>query len=294
MLKTIKLPYKCIFPLIKNPTLLKAFCIWGKLKLKHSNSSIHNIKKRKKELAEYLNISENTLRKYLGILKTNNLIKFEKDGTLRFSNKYVIYNVLGVEANTCTLGFIKQKTFDLKLEELEVDNIKLIALQLKKDQINYRNTKRIQNILIKDTGTIYDPKIKQKTLKSVKIRSERLLSKLKKHTASSFNSIGKFGFVDDNMCGESIAKMFGRKSKSSGLNFLHKMKRCNRMTLEQRYLRLNDLNHICDISKYREIFKNIQIRNIDDVDCIVMNLPYKWNINLLQGFPPDPPSNLVV
>lgn len=286
--KNIIIPYKCLLPLVEDTNLLKAFCIWGKLKLKFSHGSIHNIKSRKQELAKSLNICENTFRKNLSILKNKNLISFEQDGTLRLLNKYNIYSSTNIEPNSHE-GRISHKYYRITEEDLNPDDIKLLALQHKKDQINYNNLKRIRNILLKSEGKIHSPKILSKVKGKLKDKAENILNKYKNIPAQAFKSNSTFGFLDDNMCGETIAKIFGKKTKQTGCKFLHKMKKLNKITLERRVIKLCNLTPSLNIKYYREMgYKNFIISN----KALCVNLPMKWNV--CYKVSPTPPSKNII
>lgn len=243
-------------------------------------SSIHNIKSRKKELAQRLNVSENTFRKYLGILKREGLV-FEQHNTLRLSNRYTIYEVLDVEPNI-TNNKISERSYILRLNDINEDLIKLKALEHKKEQINYRNKERIKNILIEDLGTIYCPKIRKKALSKINLRAEGLLNKLKENPANSFLYNSRYGFVDDNMGCESIAKLIGKKSKSTANRFMKKLQSKGFISYDRREIPVENVVRFIDLNRinnYQKIFYTIKPSpNSTSIYTVVGRVTNGWTI----------------
>lgn len=250
--KYTKIPYKCLQPLVKDPSLLKAFCIYGKLKLCFTYSTIHNISSRKKEIANYLGISENTFRKYLGILKSKGLVE-QYGNNIVFCSKTKLYTIFNIERNfNENQNKYSEKFFSLGKADLTIDNIRLLALRQKRDQINYNNKHRVARIILKSFGTIKCPATKQKLFKQSLKKAEKIVSSHNQNIAKRLVN-SKYGFIDDNMCTQSISSMIGRKSKMTGFRFMKRLSQEGRISYEERTLKIKDLDRYENIDLMREV-----------------------------------------
>jgi len=278
--KFINLPYKCLLPLVSNKELLKAFCIYGKLKLMFTYSAIHNIKGRKKEIANKLEISENTFRKYLGILKSNFLVSIDQNDILRLAGRYEIYNVLKIKANFSeNKNRICDKWYKLDGVQLNVDNIRFLAIKHKRENINYKNEERIKNIIVKTYGTIICPKIKSRIETNAKRRAKEILERNKENIAESFNQNSIYGFTDDNLSGKSISKIIGCKSPISGNRFMHRLVKDNKISYKKRDIYLKTLSHFTNISLLQEVNTlPVMIKKQYGVNALFLRVPNKWTL----------------
>jgi IS1 family transposase len=276
-MKHISLPYKCILPLVKQPEMLKAFVLWGKLKLIAKNGAIHNIRSKKQILAKKFGMSENTFRKYLSLLKSKYMVWEDESGILRIANKYSIYEALNITPNySQTTGLVKDKKFKLKKEELHLDNIKLLALQYHKTILNHNNLKRVQDQLLKPYGTIVCPKIQKKIKSSVTKKANNLIEQ-SKNPAVGYRNDNVIGFVDDNVSSNTIAKMFGRKSKMTGNRFMTKLKEANVIEYEQRHIILEPITRFVNISLIQETQTlPVVIIKQDGVHFLALRVPNSW------------------
>lgn len=238
----------------------------------YSYSAVHNIKSKKQEISKKLGISENTFRKYLSILKSKSLVSIDKNDILRIAGRYQIYYSLGLAPNYSeTKERISDKRYRLSFNELSTDYIKLLALVHKRDNINYVNTNRIKNQLLKSFGTITCPKIKRKIESNCKRKAIEIIERSKENFAEGFNKDSKYGFVDDNLSGNSIAGIFGKKSRITGNRFMHKMKKKKIISYDARSILVS--TDKISISILREVVnKTAFIAN----DYVYVRVPNRW------------------
>ena len=251
--KFIKLPFKCLLPLVADKNMLKAYCMYGKLKLSFSNSSIHNIQKRKSELAERLEMSENTFRKYLGKLIANKLAWVGTDGTLRLAKRDAIFTVFDIVPSYSTKKSRNfYKSYELSLATLTPDDIRFLALQQKRDQIDYMNTVRITKQLVEAKGKIISDKLKATITKGCSKKAALIVKELNSHYAKGFNPNSKYGFCDGNMSSEAIAKLCGMTTKMSGNRFMHRLEKRGLITYNQRHIEVLPITKFVNIKEMRE------------------------------------------
>lgn len=276
----INIPYKCLLPLVAKPELLKAFVIYGKLKMMHSNSAIHNIKSRKKELAKKLEISENTFRKYLGVLKSNFIVSIDENDILRLGGRYELYNTFKIEANISkTKNKIADKWYRIERKDFNIEELQFLALKHKRNNIDYRNTERIKNEIVKTFGTISCPKTKQKLESKARRKATKIVEGNQENFAESFNPNSKYGFIDNNLSGTSIAKLIGRKSKITGNRFMHRLAKENKISYTRRDIKLQELTHFTNIKLIQE--QNslpCLIKKEYGVNILFLRIPNMWTI----------------
>lgn len=276
----INIPYKCLLPLVAKPELLKAFVIYGKLKMMFTNGAVHNIKKRKKELAKSLGMSENTFRKYLGVLKSHFIVSVDENNILRLGGRYELYNTFKISPNFSeTKNRIADKWYRIEKNDFNLEEIQFLALKHKRNNIDYKNTERIKNKLVKTFGTIICPKIKQKIESKARKTAKKVVDNSQENFAESFNPNSEHGFVDNNLSGLSIAKLLGKKSKISGNRFMHKLKQSNKITYTPRSIKLKELTHFTNIKIIQE--ENslpCLIKKEYGVNTLFLRVPNRWTI----------------
>ena len=249
----IKIPYKCLLPLVEKPDLLKAFVVYGKLKMMFTNGAVHNIRSRKKELAKRLDISENTFRKYLGILKSYFLASTDENDTLRLVGRYGLYDIFKMTPHfSVTKNRITDKWYKINKEDFDIEEIQFLALKHKRNNIDYKNIERIKNNVVKTFGNILCPKIKQKIESKARKTAKTIVDNSQENFAESFNPNSKYGFVDNNLSGQSIAKLLGKKSKITGNRFMHKLAKKNKIAYTPRTIALQELTCFTNIKIIQE------------------------------------------
>ena len=266
--------------MVAKPELLKAFVIYGKLKMMFSNGAVHNIKSRKKELAKRLHISENTFRKYLGVLKSNFIVSIDENDILRLGGRYELYNTLKIEANFSeTKKRIADKWYRVEKKDFNIEELQFLALKHKRNNIDYKNTERIKNSIVKSFGTIICPKIKQRIESKARKTAKTIVSNSQENFAESFNPNSKYGFVDNNLSGTSIAKLIGKKSKITGNRLMHKLAQKNKISYTKRDIRIQELTHFTNIKIIQE--ENILpclIKKEYGVNTLFLRVPNSWTI----------------
>lgn len=244
----LKIPYNIIFQLIKDSSFLKAFCIYGKLKTSCGKKGLFfNYKSRKQELSKKLDISENTLRKYIGILKIKGFA-WESNNNLRLANSHHILKYFNIEE--------KKRSLQLRLSYDDISYYRIIseALKLKKSQIQHRQKQAIFKVLQNKVGIIKCDKIRRKVESNFRRKVDRIYEE--KNSNISYNYVKEkkeFGFLDDNMNSKSYSKLLGKKSPTSGFNMINSLKKEGFLTATRRIVKLAE-NHSFTpyLNKYRE------------------------------------------
>lgn len=266
--------------MVEKPELLKAFVIYGKMKMMFTNGAIHSIKSRKKEIANRLNVSENTFRKYLGILKSNFIVSIDENDILRLSGRYELYNTFKIKANYSKVkNRIADKWYKVKKEDFSIQELQFLALKHKRNNIDYKNTERIKNKIVKTFGTILCPRTKQKIESKARKTAKTIIANNQENFAESFNPNSKYGFVDNNLSGQSIAKLLGRKSKITGNRFMHKLVKENKISYKKRDIKLQELTHFTNIKIIQEV-NNLPclIKKEYGVNTLFFRVPNSWTL----------------
>src|SRR5579871_6523565 len=86
----VKIPIKILCEIVKNRSDIKAYVTYLQLKSLYKHQTIHNIRGRKKEIAGFLGISENTFRSRLGHMRQLNLCLIENN-ILRLRHSYILF-----------------------------------------------------------------------------------------------------------------------------------------------------------------------------------------------------------
>lgn len=262
--------------LVAQPELLKAYIVWSKLKCIFSNSAIHNWDNHNKkvQISKTLGISLNTLKKFISILLTNNIV-YKEGNILRLGSKIkwnTLFNIVFQEELKETYvrksELNKCNFFVLHISELDFDNLKFLSLQLKREQVEFKQLGNVSEEILKSYGTINSVH----TLNKMRGKSKKEASKIyEKYTNDvSYNFLKKkpYGFLDSNLSGNSIAKLFGRKSAMTGTRFLRKLSNKGLITLERRIIYLTKLE--------------VDTKNLNETSLILKNgflcksLPSSW------------------
>ena len=235
--------------LVAQPEMLKAYIIWGKLKCIFSNSAIHNwnTHNKKVQISNTLGISLNTLKKYISILLENKIV-YKDENILRLGSKLkwnTLFNIVfqeelkeiyvrKSELNKCNF-------YLLRLSELSFDNLKFLSLQLKRDQVEFKQLENATNEILKSYGTINSVQALNKIRVKSKTKASEICKKYRNDVSYNFLKKKPYGFLDSNLSGNSIAKLFGRKSAMTGTRFLRKLSNKGWITLERRIIYLTKL-----------------------------------------------------
>lgn len=267
----VKIPYTCLLRLVEKPQLLKAFCIYGKLKLIGGRKGlIYNYKSCKQTLADTLCISQNTLRKYVGILKSEGFV-WESKNNLRIGNSFKIFAALELEPHVCdnvnsTKKYNTFTTRQIRLEfnDLNPERIFAEAILFKKNQIIYKQKENIKNVLLQEIGPIYCNNIKKKMNKDINLKTTSIYDSLSETPSYNFlNTDKKYGFLDNNMCLQTCAHMLGRKSKSTGYRHLNKLQDLNYLEMTSRTLVIANRNETNSLGHLRAIYGDKVLVNKD-------------------------------
>jgi predicted transcriptional regulator len=290
-MQKIKIPYRCLLKLCLNPQLLKAFCIYGKLKIIAGKKGfIFNYKSCKQYLSKKLEISENTLRKYVGILKAEGFV-WESRNNLRVAHSHHIYNVLNVKEHICSVemsekfGKVSTKQLRLSFNNLNVDTIKACAIHLKQIQIEYKQKKTLEEKLIKKHGNIISGKIESKIKSYCKNKANLIWSKYNNDIRYNFlNKQKRNGFLDNNLALQSIANMFGRKSKTTSSKLLNNLKAKGLISLEKRNIPICHVKEGMNIALLSESFGNDGKKFVLIDSYISIRVPSKIQTNIVHLF----------
>lgn len=277
-MQKIKLPYKLLMKLVAQPEILKAYIVWSKLKVIFSNSSVHNWNQHSKkvQIAKTLSISLNTLKKYVSILLANKIVY--KEGTiLRLGSKLkwnTLFNIVFQEELKETYIRVNELNkcnfYSLRIFELTLDNLKFLSLQLKKEQVEFCQKENISNIILKSYGEINSINSFNKLKSKSKTKASEIYEKYTNDVSYNFLKKNKYGFLDSNLSGKSIAKLFGRISPITGTRFLRKLNNKGLITLERRIIPLVKLT--IDTTQLKE--KNIILKG----GWVCKSLPSSWSM----------------
>ena len=264
--------------LVAQPELLKAYIIWGKLKCIFSHSSIHNwnTHNKKVQISKTLDISLNTLKKYVSILIENKIVY--KDGNvLRLGSKLkwnTLFNIVFREELKETYvrksDLNKCNFYLLRLSELTVDNLKFLSLQLKREQVIFCQKANVTDEILKSYGEINAIQTLNKIRGKSKQKASEIYEKYTNDVSYNFLKKKHYGFLDSNLSGKSIAKMYGRTSAMTGTRFLRKLSDKGLITLERRIIFLTKLE--------------VNTKNLNESNLILKggflckSLPSSWSI----------------
>lgn len=280
-----KIPYKCLLPLVQQPKLLKAYIIYGKLKFICGKKGFYyNYKSDKQVLADTFGISQNTLRKYVGILKENGLV-WESNRNLRLAHAYKIYDVFGLKPNVCTIEYsvkedqISTRQIRLTYDELTPERIIALAIDFKQEQITFKQKEKISIGLKKGIGKIYCEKVRENAYKYLDQKVNKIYDRFSENSSYNFKTEGRlrYGFLDNNMCLESYAKLIGRKSKSTAANWLKRLEKKNLVLVERRSIPLGIPTSQCSVNVLRDTFGDSIFYNKKD-NMYYKNIPSKITV----------------
>lgn len=246
-MKLFKVPYRILPYLIKDTIFLRAYCIYGKLKIMCGKKGLFfNYKHRKQELADTLGIAYNTLCKYVRKLKEYDLV-WESNNNLRLAESYKIYDAFNLVPNvnddtrSKRYGQISTKQFRLTFDELNEDRLVTLACKLKKEQITYKQIESLRNSIIEGYGNIHSENARKKINKSANKRASEIYSSLADNTRYNFLSIEKeHGFLDNNMSLQSYASFFGKKSKMAAHRRMKKYEKLGLCEITKRAIKFCD------------------------------------------------------
>jgi len=253
-----KIPYKCLFKIVNNPQLLKAYCIYGKIKhLTYNLPYWKDYAHTKTALAKALGVSYNTLTKYVRILISYGLA-WEEKNNLRLAHKYKIYELVDepIHINEHN-GKVCTRNLALTFEQLTPEYLFKEAIKLKKQQTEFRQKQAIKKVLTNEVGQIHSDNIGDKMKKSINNKTNNIYNKYCNNLDYNFKGTRQsFGFLDNNLSLNSYAKMLGRKTKTTASRWLKKLEAKNMIVKKQRAVCLGTLSKNENISMYRNNFHN--------------------------------------
>ncbi len=202
----------------------------------YSNNSIHNWDTKKKHISKSLGISINTLKKYVKILEENKLAWIEGN-ILRLGSKRKWNDFFNTKPTKDRF-----KVLTLKIHQLNIINLKFEALKIKRSQIEWKQKEKVGKVLLKGYRKINCSNTEKKIKSFLKVKVEGVYEKYSENVSYNFvQKTRKYGFLDNNMSGKSISKLFGRKSSITGNRFLRTLYLSNVIEVEQRKLLLVEI-----------------------------------------------------
>lgn len=197
--------------------------VFFQLKSLYRGGMVRNYTKRYEAIAKEFGISVSKLRNYISILRKEGWVKKDHNGSLILSSRTYLTELYGV-SKFC----YKIKTEQLmKLEDI----FKTLALQENLDKQKYVVTRKLVNRTIETEGKANSCQMLKKQLKLVNSRVKKnfdtiILKEKERFERDIVNSIKTkqinpfLGFSR-----QGIAKIFNKKSKSSGQRLVSKLKK---------------------------------------------------------------------
>lgn len=198
------------------------------------------------------------------------------NNSLRIAHSYKIYDSLGININYSERkNRFATKQIRLKYDDINPEFIIKEAIKLKKEQINFNNKNRIKELLIKEVGSINCDKIRKKINRQINNKANRIIKELKNNNCYNFiDGNLEYGFLDDNMSLTSLAKMIGRKSKSTSANMLKRMEELKMIKKERRIEFIQPLDcftNLREINNYTNF--PLVIKNKYGIKWLAFSLP---------------------
>lgn len=206
--------------IVKDQKLLKAICVFYGLKYLYTGGIILNISKRYKEISNNLEISETNLRSKIKYIIELGLIKRDNNN-LTFAGFTKIKQILKLKTFKCFR--VEYKT-PKNLEIL----IKCLSLEENFKKQEYKLQQKVLKEELKGFGKIEAKNTKTKIIKKLKSGLGPLTEQYKQREPNY--SIHKDSLKKEinpvtTLSRLGVAKLFHRKSKSTGTRFINKLKK---------------------------------------------------------------------
>jgi DNA-binding Lrp family transcriptional regulator len=206
--------------IVKDQKLLKAICVFYGLKYLYTGGIILNISKRYKEISKKLEISETNLRSKVKYLIELGLITRENNN-LTFTGFTKIKQILKLKTfKSFRVDYKTPKNLEILIKCLSIEeNYKKQEYKLQQKVIK-EELKRFGKIEAKNT----QKKIIQKIRKGIGPLTEKYKQREPNFSINK-DSLKKEMNPVTTLSRQGVAKLFNRKSKSTGTRFINKIKK---------------------------------------------------------------------